>query len=61
MSPSTLQSIFTDVADCEIPKKELLVKVVRQISSLEFEIADESGKCELKFWSKQQRGQIIWN
>ena len=49
MSLSTLRSIFTDVADCEIPKKELLVKVVRQISSLEFEIADESGKCELKF------------
>ena len=55
MSLSTLQSIFTDVADSEIPKKELVVKVVRQISPLEFEIADESGSYELKFLEQAKK------
>jgi hypothetical protein len=49
MTTSTLNSVFEDIADSDIPKKEFLVKVVKQISSTEFEIADDSGKAVLRF------------
>ena len=49
MTTSTLNSVFTDIADSDIPKKELIVKVVKQISATEFEIADDNGKAFLKF------------
>lgn len=49
MANANLKSVIGDVADSEIPKKELIVKVIKQLSSSEFEIADETGKAELLF------------
>ena len=57
MSPSTLQSIFTDVADCEIPKKELLVKVVRQISSLSSKLLMSLANVNLSFGASNKEGK----
>lgn len=49
MTGATLKSLLGDIVDSDIPKKEFLVKVIKQLSSSEFVIADETGRVELKF------------
>ena len=58
MAPVSLNSVMDDVANSEIPKMELRVKVVKQLSSTDFMIADETAEVELIFRDEVRKRAI---
>ena len=58
MAPVNLNSLMDDIANSEIPKMELLVKVVKQLSSTDFMIADETAEVELTFRDEVRKRAI---